>query len=498
MLLDATDDVSYEGLFGTVNAEKIAMTTNRLRTHPYGELYQRIRHYSALLMQSKIPQDGCVSFLLSDPFEMAALAIATLRLRRVLFPISPNMASQEAIVNMLGRARPHLFVHDLPDLNEGLKRKCQYIAAPADAPEHLGVDLDTFMRDVKQEDGMALIMHSSGSTGTPKMVYYNHSNLMKLFEYKIRHFGFSVESTCMTCSAGYHLNGFYMAMCTLLQGGHIINSFEITGTPQYELIRAHRPSILVLYPDLLVDFTHQLDRRNEGAPYIRCLITGGDTVPVNSLRRFFELTGRLPITMIGMTECPTYMGNNTNLEKLGSFGHTPLPGYEIRLIHTCEEAGGGTVGEVELRSLAASSGYLAEDLTGGVTQQQDGWIQTGDILRRDAEGYYWFVSRRKDVVLRNAITIPLSEIEDALLSYDKVENACVVVMESRDFGLTNYDRQITAFVTFRQDADLPGLRRFVANNLADFKNPDQIHVVTSFPRNASGKIDKNALIALHT
>jgi long-chain acyl-CoA synthetase len=121
---------------------------------------------------------------------------------------------------------------------------------------------------------------------------------------------------------------------------------------------------------------------------------------------------------------------------------------------------------------------------------RNGWLLTGDIGYRDADGYYFITDRKKDMLLVNGINVYPREIEEILYQFPGVKEAAVIGKPDSRKG-----EQPVAFVSPNEGAQLEerDLQRFVRKKLADYKVPRKVVVLPALPRNATGKILKTAL-----
>ena len=122
-------------------------------------------------------------------------------------------------------------------------------------------------------------------------------------------------------------------------------------------------------------------------------------------------------------------------------------------------------------------------------------MHTGDLARCDDEGYYWFVSRKKEIIIRGGSNIAPLEIEEVLDEHPAVHLSCVLGMPDSHLG-----KIVVAFVSLRDCATAPPtveeLRHFVGERLAAYKVPERITIMAEMPLNPSGKVDRKKLHAL--
>ncbi len=155
----------------------------------------------------------------------------------------------------------------------------------------------------------------------------------------------------------------------------------------------------------------------------------------------------------------------------------------------------GEVGELLVKSPAMFVGYW-NNPEATAAALDDGWLHTGDLARRDEDGYYWFVGRRKEIIIRGGSNISPLEVEEAIDEHPSVLRSGVVGAPDAHFG-----QIVVAYVVLREGAaaiNADELRQFVAERLAAYKVPERLVFVPDLPLNPTGKVDRHALLARAT
>jgi acyl-CoA synthetase (AMP-forming)/AMP-acid ligase II len=192
-----------------------------------------------------------------------------------------------------------------------------------------------------------------------------------------------------------------------------------------------------------------------------------------------------------MTECMGYcLQPRHEPKKPGSIGK-PVPGMEIRIIdRKGRELPDGEIGEIWLKSDAMFEGYW-QNPEATREAMVNGWFRTGDMGRRDADGFYHFVGRIKELIVRGGTNISPVVVEDVLEGHPAVDQCGVVGFPDEHWG-----EVVGAFIQLVPGADQPSnedVRAFVAQRLADYMLPERIEIVDRLPRNAVGKLDRHVL-----
>ncbi|CUH74768.1 Long-chain-fatty-acid--CoA ligase [Tritonibacter multivorans] len=222
---------------------------------------------------------------------------------------------------------------------------------------------------------------------------------------------------------------------------------------------------------------------------IRCGC-GGAPLP-EPLIRFYGELGAKVLNGMGMTETgPTVflMDPEHATQKIGSVGK-PQSLAEVRLDSVPEGAEG--VGELLLRGPGITPGYFANPEATAAAFTSDGWLATGDVARRDADGYYFIVDRIKDMFISGGENVYPAEVERVLHTHPAVLEAAVIGVPDAKWGEVG-----AAFLLLRPGATLAPdtLRPWCRDRLASYKVPAHARIVTDLPRTAAGKVCKPDLL----
>jgi long-chain acyl-CoA synthetase len=229
----------------------------------------------------------------------------------------------------------------------------------------------------------------------------------------------------------------------------------------------------------------------EGPLPLRIFVSGAAPLPKQVLHDF-EHKFKVPlIEGYGLSEASPVVTKNPldGKRKAGSIG-LPIPNVEVSIQDdTGRHLGTGEIGELCVRGGNVMLGYwnLPEE---SAKAMRNGWLLTGDIGYRDAEGYYYITDRKKDMILVNGINVYPREIEEVLYQYEGIKEAAVIGKPDPRRG-----EQPVAFVAPNDGVVLEEalIQNFLRRKLADYKVPRRIHVVPALPRNATGKILKTTL-----
>jgi long-chain acyl-CoA synthetase len=226
--------------------------------------------------------------------------------------------------------------------------------------------------------------------------------------------------------------------------------------------------------------------------FVRSVLSGASALPASVWKEFKEWGVRELVEGYGLTECSpvTHANPPAPRSRLGTIG-LPLVDTHAKLIDpdTGKELGDGEVGELVIKGPQVMKGYFNNpQATDAVLK--DGWLFTGDMARRDADGFYSIVDRKRDIIKTSGFLVFPAEVEEVLRAYPDVLEAAVV-------GVPDIERGeiVKALVVPRsgRKVDLAELRAYCKLHLGKHKRPREIELVTELPKNFLGKVLRRKL-----
>lgn len=341
-----------------------------------------------------------------------------------------------------------------------------------------------------EPDAPAAIFFTSGSTGPAKGVTHTFASLGYMFASVAKGYGLTQADVMLPASSCSHVGGFSFAMAALATGAPVALARAFDHAELGPLLRATRPTVMTILPATLLHLVREPDTTPEDFSSLRLIRSGGDKVASELEKEFHALTGQEIHEGYGMTELGIAANNPpTGLDKLGSIG-LPNPGFEFS-IRAAQggEAPDGQEGRVFVTAPSRSCGYW-NDPKATAEVFEDGWLDTGDVMRADADGYLWFCGRQKQIIVHDGSNISPQEVEDALLDHPSVENAGVIGVHDLLHGET-----VRAYVALKPDANRPTAGELIefARRRVGYKAPEEIVMLDAMPLNPTGKVDRAAL-----
>lgn len=409
-------------------------------------------------------QSSCAAFLVSDGPLLENVNLAELRLRRVF------VTRQE---------RP------------GCEPFSHLLRATTAAPP----------KPVKSSaETIAALPYSSGTTGLPKGVMLSHHNLVaNVYQVLGPNAAPFVADDVLLCFLPlYHIYGLTVGLTlTLTLGGTLVLMPRFDLKKMSALILEEGVTMMPIVPPAINAICQAAEAGAFPRDHRVCWIKSGAAPLAPELaRRLSDLTGIIVNQGYGMTEASpvTHVGFcwPPAMNRPASIGQ-PLALTECRVLDLNDnEVQPGEEGELVMRGPQFMLGYWKEpQVTAAVVR--DGWYYSGDVVRTDADGFYYVLDRRKEMIKYKGFPVAPAEVESVLLEHPAVRDCGVVARPSPEAGEIP-----CAFVVLRDSSVASAaleseLRAFVADRLAHHKQPREVHFVDSVPRTPSGKILRREL-----
>ena len=341
----------------------------------------------------------------------------------------------------------------------------------------------------------AAIYFSSGTTGFPKAILHNHESLTHACKAEQNHHSLTHDDVFLCIPPLYHTGAKMHWLGTFLEGGKAV---LLKGTkPEYILDAVSKEKCTVVW--LLVpwaqDILDAIDRgeirlENYTLSQWRLMHIGAQPVPPSLIKRWKE---RFPNhqydTNYGLSESAgpgcVHLGVG-NIDKVGAIG-VPGYGWQAKIMDGSREVRRGEVGELCVKGPVLMSCYY-KDPKATAEVLRDGWLYTGDMAVQDADGFYYLVDRKKDVIITGGENLYPVQIEDFIRACPLVSDVAVIGLPDKRLG-----EIAAAIVQVKQGETCSeeDINRFCMG-LPRYKRPRKI-IFMDVPRNATGKIEKPKL-----
>ncbi|CCG04800.1 long-chain-fatty-acid--CoA ligase [Blastococcus saxobsidens] len=361
------------------------------------------------------------------------------------------------------------------------------VVGPA-SPSELMADEPLAEPVERSDEDLAVILYTSGTTGQPKGAELTHANLGRNAVTTADTLAENTpDDVIMGCLPLFHVFGLTCGLNTAVLRGSLLTLIpRFDGGKALEVIERDRVTIFEGVPTMFAAMLHQPDADRHDVSSLRLCVSGGSAMPVEIMRSFEERFGCIILEGYGLSETsPVASFNHPHAaRKPGSIG-TPIRGVEMRLVDDeGEDVGPGEVGEIAIRGENVMTGYWQRDEE-TAKAIPDGWFRTGDLARKDDDGYFFIVDRKKEMIIRGGYNVYPREIEEALYEHPAVAEVAVIGISHPDLG-----EEVAAAVALKPGAgaEVEELREFVKSRVAAYKYPRHLWLVDTLPKGPTGKI----------
>jgi acyl-CoA synthetase (AMP-forming)/AMP-acid ligase II len=427
-----------------------------------------------------------VGLLLQNRTEYLQALLGVLRAGLVAVPINYKLPAP-AVAHIVDDARISLVFCDRdrrPLTPDGIA------VLDCDADFAAALDQGPFEARAMAPQDLALILYTSGSSGQPKGVLITHGGQSWALS-KLGRGPHADQQRAIVAAPLFHMNGLFSSLVGLFNHGSLVLLRTFDTRTYLEAISRYAVNVITAVPTMLAraakeqDLIARLD--------LSCVLAVAmGSAPVTEAL-VAQVRAIFPAAMVfnsyGATEIgPAIFGPHpAGLARPPlSLGY-PLEGGELKLV------GGETdkEGVLMVRNPSVTLGYNNQpDSTAAVLQ--DGWYDTRDVMRRDADGFYYFVGRADDMFVCSGENIYPSEIEKTLSRHPSVDQVAIVPLADAERGQVP-----VAFVTLRSSEALSGaqLKEFALAHAPAYQHPRRVAILAELPLGATNKVDKKVLAA---
>ena len=490
----------------------------------YAELDRRANRTARLLRQYGVGSDDTVAVVSRNRPAVVDLFFATGKTGSRLAPLSHRLAPPE-LAELLDRVDPAILVVETP-FAEAVSTALETADATAPRLIHLEttdgtssvahLDSTPYASALPEDDTPVetatpapgdthLLLHTGGSTGTPKETEITHGGIVWNSLNTITAWGLRADDVTPMVFPMFHTGGWNVLTVPLWHmGGTVVVAREFEPGDVLATVEREGGTVLVAVPAVLRMMADH-DRWTEtDLSTLRFAKSGGGPCRKSVMEAWWDRGVDLS-QGYGLTECGPNnfaMPEGWPREKADSVG-TPAMHVDARVVDPGDGPAGsresvdpGTVGELQLRSPHAATGYL-DDPEATAETFGEGWVSTGDLARVDADGYYYIEGRTKHMFVSGGENVYPAEVEDAIADHPDVSEVVVIPVPDDTWGQVG-----KAVIEPATDAPsgtddgrltLDGLRAFLDGRLARYKHPRDIAFVDAMPTSGPDKIDRQTV-----
>jgi long-chain acyl-CoA synthetase len=458
----------------------------------YQELHERSALVAGLLAAYGVEPGDRVGLMLPNVPQFPVLYYGVLRAGAVVVPMNPLLKAREVAYYLEDAGAKLIFAWEA---TSGEAAKGAEAAGAGCIPvsptafDHLlGDHRPETAVTGRADDDTAVILYTSGTTGRPKGAELTHANLRRNAAVSATTlFGLEPDDVVMGCLPLFHSFGQTCGLNAAVSSGACLTLLpRFDPGKALEVIQRDRVTVFEGVPTMYVALLNHPRRGEFDTRSLRVCVSGGAALPVEVLRGFEEAFGCVILEGYGLSETsPVASFNHPDRQrKPGSIG-TPIQGVEMRLV---DGLGGdvpaGEVGEIAIRGHNLMKGYWRrQDATREAIP--DGWLRTGDLARRDEDGYFFIVDRKKDLIIRGGYNVYPREVEELLYEHPAVAEAAVVGVPHPTHG-----EEVGAAVVLKPGTEVTPaeLQAFCKERIAAYKYPRHVWLEAALPKTATGKV----------
>ncbi len=462
------------------------------RTWSYADLDRLSDAFAALFEARGLAPGDRVSLVCSSEALLAGAYFGAFRARVIANPINNRLLPEE-VAYILEHAGSRCVVVSeeyvgLVENTLGLLRNPPAVIRAADVAATPAAPAD---RKPSPEDG-ALLIYTSGTTGKPKGVVLTQANVMAGITYVSGAFRMKPGDRTFCVMPLFHTNGLmFSTLPFLLTGGTVVLRKRFSATGFWTQLRESGASTTSVSPTILAMLLeHAANAPPAAGIRLDYIKVASAPTPVELAERFEARFGRgLLLETYGLTETTAInvMNPLDGPRKHGSIGRALAP-QEVRVVDDAgEPVAQGAAGEIEIRGATVMKEYFRDPENTRKAMHGE-WLRTGDVGRIDADGFVFIVGRSKEMILRGGENISPLEIEEVAVRHPAVREAAAVGVPDRIWG-----EAVGLCVVARHPVSEQELVEFCKSHLSAFKVPQRVVFVEELPRNAVGKVTRNAL-----
>jgi acyl-CoA synthetase (AMP-forming)/AMP-acid ligase II len=474
------------------------------RRFTYAEFDRVVNRTARMLAARRIRKGDRVSLLMPNSAEYIIAYFACFKLGALAGPVNSLLKSHETSF-VIGNSEARAIL-----VNTEFMERVNEIRAELPALEHV-IEFDDeakatadFVDDAPLpeveigRDDEAIIIYTSGTTGKPKGCLLTHGNLIANARQISSWLGFTERDRLLTIMPLFHMNAVSVTTMTpLYAGGSTVISPRFSASRFWKIISDYE---ITSFGSVATMLSMLLETYPAGVPVglktsqLRFAMCGSAPVPAEVMKRFEERFNCLVIEGYGLSEstCRSTFNPPDERRRPGSCG-MPI-GNEMRVVDDEDrEVPRGSLGEIVLRGENILKGYYKNP---AATERafRNGWFHTGDVGYQDADGFFYIVDRKTDMIIRGGENIYPREIDEVLYQHPAVAAAATIGIPDKLYG-----EEVAAFIILKdgEQATAEEIINFCRERLADYKCPKTVRFVKDIPKGPTGKLLKRELARLY-
>lgn len=469
---------------------KPALLTDE-RAYTYQDVQEAANRYANALGAAGVELEHRVLLALPDGLDYVAALFGILKRGAVVVMLNPGFKPEDfAYFAQLARAKAAVIAPELRPALEAAARETDWPRAILTPDAAAGVS-GTFETVPTHRDDPALWLFSGGTTGRPKAVVQPHGSFANTTElYGQKFLGYRRDDITLSVPKLFfgYATGANLFFPFSVGATSAVFPERVTAEVLFEKIRRFRPTLLINVPTMVNQMVSHPEVKAQDLSSLRLATSAGEALPVELYRRWKDAFGVELCDGLGTAEMwHIFVSNRPSEVKPGTLGRV-VPGFEVKAADDeGRELPPGEVGMLWVKGRSRALGYWhALDKTAEVFRGE--WYVSGDLVSRDAEGYFTHHGRGDELLKVAGKWVAPQEVEACLLQHPAVKE-CAVVGIIDGTGLVKPH----AYVVTKASVTADELRAFVRERLDPYKHPREVIFLDDLPRTHLGKVDRAKL-----
>lgn len=476
------------------------------RAYTNREFNERINQTAHALLSLNVSKGDRVCVIMLNSSEFLEIFFALAKIGAVMVPMNFRLAVPE-LTYIVDDSKPKVLIYTSDFADKVAEIKESGVAIPnclkhggegikedaifSDFVSPFPLDEPDQKTDFEENDAL-VIMYTSGTTGDPKGAMISHKNITFIAVHNLLGYGVNRSFRSLVTAPLFHIGALgAAALPVIYAGGSLVLKRFFNASEIIKLIANERINYMFAVPVMYQMMVEAIEWKSADFSHVKYFIAGGAPMPIPLIRTYQNEKGVGFAQGYGLTETGrlSSLPIEDTIKKAGSVGKEE---FHV-ILRIVDEDGNdvlkGDVGEIIVKGPNVFIGYWNKPEE---TERafMDGWFRTGDMARRDDEGFIYIVGRKVEMIISSGENIYPAEVERAIQSIDQVKEAAVVGMPDPTRGEVG-----CAFVSLNKGKVLTEeeLIEGLTDKIAKFKMPKKVVFVDDYPRNTSGKILKKEL-----
>ncbi|EDP69304.1 putative acyl-CoA synthetase [Carnobacterium sp. AT7] len=463
----------------------------------YKEVNVRAENLAHYLKKNGVTKGDRVALYAPNDISYFDVLLASIKIGAIFIPLNWRLKPIE-IKKVVEDAQPKVILHASQISKRLSLVDAALLSLDVDSKEYNEIcehpNHVPFLSESIELESPVMLIYTTGTTGDPKGAIITHNGMVNNSMNTIISWNITHEDITIASAPMFHIAGISgMIIPLMLIGGKVIIDRYFDGTNTNEMIKQYKPTMLFMVPTMYYGLISATNFHKDNLASVHTFVAGGSP-PLKEVVNYF-VSEKLPlINSYGLTEVGP---NNFKLMSETALQHPFSIGYpsffvEAKIVNDQdEEVEQGQIGELLLAGQHTFAGYWQKQEETAKAFLGD-FVRTGDLAKKDENGLFYIVDRKKEMIITGGENVLPSEVERVLNAHPAVKDSVVVGYEHPRYG-----QSVGAAIIFKdKERSEAELDQYMTDNLAGYKTPKHYLFVDVFPTNSVGKTDKKEIIRL--